>query len=119
MQLLMAAVFVFRPASHLSKTGFIYYHSYFADLVMPFCFYFLLVANETKIPLLRIWFVKAAIIFIAMTTSEIFQYFGIYFFGVTFDPMDILAFAIGTSMAVLFDLMVFPKIFRFWRREYE
>ena len=87
-------------------------------LLMPFCFYFLLILSEKKFKILRSWFVKAVIVFVAMTISEIFQYFGIYFFGVTFDLLDIVAFAIGTSLAVLFDLLVFPQIFSFWKRGY-
>jgi hypothetical protein len=45
-QLLMAMVFIFRPASHLSADGYLVYQSYFADLVMPFSF--LLNTNTAK-----------------------------------------------------------------------
>ena len=49
-----------------------------------------------------------------MTTSEVLQYFDIYAFGVTFDPMDIVAFAVGIIAAVLVDRFLFPRIFSFW-----
>jgi hypothetical protein len=117
-QLLLAVAFVLKPGSYLNHEGYIFYHSYFSDLAIPFSFYFLLIPSENKIIFLRGWVSKAAIILIAMTTSEIFQYFGIYFFGSTFDPLDIAAFALGTGMAVAFDLWIFPKLFSFWKTEY-
>ena len=66
-------------------------------------------------PFLRNWIMKGGIIFVIMTTAEIFQYFDIYMFGVTFDPLDILAFAIGTIAAVVADQFIFPRVFSFWR----
>jgi hypothetical protein len=114
LQLLMALAFVFRIGTYLPTEGYIFYQSYFADLVMPFSFYFLLSINEVAIPFLRNWAVKAIVIFVGMAATEIFQYFDIYMFGVTFDMLDILAFAIGTMLAVIFDLFVFPKLFTFW-----
>jgi len=113
-QLLMASAFAFRAGTYLPDSAYIFYQSYFADLVMPFAFYFLLSLNEQSIPILRSWIVKGAIIFLVMTTSEVLQYFGIYAFGVTFDPLDILAFAVGTIAAMIIDKFVFPLIFSFW-----
>jgi len=114
-QLLMAAAFLFRAGSFLPDKANIFYQSYFADLVMPFSFYFLLSLYERSMPFLRNWIMKGSIIFLGMTITEIFQYFGIYMFGVTFDPLDILAFAIGTIAAVVADQFIFPRVFSFWR----
>ncbi len=114
-QLLMAAAFLFRAGSFLPDWAHIFYQSYFADLVMPFSFYFLLSLYEKAMPFLRNWTMKGGIIFGIMTTTEIFQYFDIYMFGVTFDPVDILAFAIGTIAAVVADQLIFPRVFSFWR----
>ena len=110
----MVSAFIFRVSTYLTDSAYIFYQSYFADLVMPFAFYFLLSLNEQSMPILRSWVVKGTIIFLAMTTSEVFQYFDIYMFGVTFDPLDILAFAVGTIAAILVDIFVFPLIFSFW-----
>lgn len=114
-QLLMACAFIFRAGSYLTDSAYIFYQSYVADLIMPFSFYFLLSLNEKSMPFLRNWLTKGSIIFLIMTTTEIFQYFEIYMFGVTFDPMDILAFAVGTIVAVIADQLIFPRIFSFWR----
>jgi hypothetical protein len=113
-QLILAMGFIFRPGSYLPKEGYIFYQSYYADVMIPFAFYFLLSLNEKSLHFLRSWIVKAAIIFLVMTTSEVLQYFGIYAFGVTFDPMDIVAFGVGTILAVLVDIFLFPRIFSFW-----
>ena len=113
-QLILAMGFIFRPVSNLPRDGYIFYQSYYADVMIPFSFYFLLSLNNITLVFLRNWKIKAAIIFLVMTTSEIFQYFDIYMFGVTFDPLDIVAFAVGTVMAVLVDMLLFPRIFGFW-----
>jgi len=113
-QLIFAMGFIFRPATYLPREGYIFYQSYYADVMIPFAFYFLLGLNDKSFRFLRNWKVKAAIIFTVMTTSEVFQYFGIYMFGVTFDPLDIVAFAIGTIAAVVVDQIIFPRLFSFW-----
>lgn len=70
--------------------------------------------NEFTIKFLRKWQTKALIVFGAMTFSEFLQIFEIYFFGVTFDPLDIVMFAIGTLLAVVFDEILFTKWFKNW-----
>jgi len=113
-QLLLALGFIIRPANYLSREGYIFYHSYYADVMIPFGFYFLLSVNEQLMTFLRNWKIRAAVVFTGATITEVLQYFGIYALGVTFDPLDILAFAIGTIMAVLVDRLLFPIIFSFW-----
>ena len=63
---------------------------YASDLMLPFGAYFLLSMNELHLGFLRKWHVKALIVFSVMTFSEILQLFGVYFFGGTFDMVDIL-----------------------------
>jgi hypothetical protein len=114
-QLILVMGFILRPATYLPREGYIFYQSYYADVMIPFAFYFLLSLNEKSLHFLRSWIVKASIIFLVMTSSEVLQYFGIYAFGVTFDPMDIVAFGVGTILAVLVDIFLFPRIFSFWK----
>jgi len=45
---------------------------------------------------------------------EASQYFGRPFFGSTFDPLDILAYAAGVTLGLLLDLIIFPRLFREW-----
>ena len=39
-QLILAMGFIFRPAGHLPREGYIFYQSYYADVMIPFSFYF-------------------------------------------------------------------------------
>ena len=48
-QLILALGFIFRPASYLPREGYIFYHSYYADVMIPFGFYFLLGVNDKTI----------------------------------------------------------------------
>ncbi len=59
--------------------------------------------------------VKVLIVFGTMTFSEIMQLFGIYFFGVTFDIIDILMYAIAAVFASFIDKKVFENIIPNWR----
>ena len=90
------------------------YYSYFSDLVLPFGFYFLLCQTETKLPVLRRWWVKAGLIFGAAFTAEVLQFFGVYALGVTFDPLDVVMYATGALLAVIVERGVFSRLFSFW-----
>ena len=70
---------------------------------------------EIQFRFLRKWFVKALIVFVVMTFSEIMQIFGFYFFGVTFDILDIIMFGIGVFIAVLIDTQIFERLMPFWK----
>ncbi len=81
---------------------------------LPFAVYFLLAMNESSMPFLRHWYVKACIVFLVMTTSEVAQYYGLELFGVTFDILDIVAYAIGVIIASLLEVQIFARYFQFW-----
>jgi len=112
--LLFAAIHLFRFGTIYSGKVHILYYSYASNLLLPFGAYFLLSINEIKLRFLGKWYVKALIVFAFMTFSEILQIFGIYFFGVTFDLLDILMFAIGALFAVVFDKFIFDKFIPHW-----
>ena len=113
--LILAAVHGFRLGSYLNGNAYIFYYSYASDLMLPFGVYFLLCMNELKVRILRNWYVKAFICFGAMTFSELLQYFNIYFFGVTFDWLDILMYGIGTAAAVILDTQIFENSLPSWK----
>ena len=117
-QLIVALIHAFRVGTFLSGPWYRLYYSFFSDLILPFAFYFLLCMNEPQYSFLRPWWVKATLIFSLMTTSEICQYFGVYAFGVTFDPLDIVMYGLGVTAAVLVDTQLFSRLFRFWTFEY-
>lgn len=107
--LIIAAIHIFRVGSYLSGNAYKYYYSFASDVMLPFGAYFLLWMNEVQFRFLRKWYVKVIICFSVMTFSEIMQYYGIYFFGVTFDWMDILMYAIGSLTAALFDKQILGR----------
>lgn len=90
------------------------FHFYFADIAIPFGYYFLLFLVEEKFEILKKWYVKAAAIFLLCSLSETLQYFGIYALARVFDPLDYLMYAIGVLSAAFFDRILFKRIFGFW-----
>ncbi|MDC0325525.1 hypothetical protein OAM01_02090 [bacterium] len=111
----IAAIHTFRIGSYLNGDLYTNYYSYASDLMLPFDTYFLLCMNEFQLGFLRKWYVKALIVFSVMTFSEILQLFGVYFFGVTFDMVDILMYGIGVAFAALLDKQVFERFIPFWK----
>ena len=110
----IALIHVFRLGQIFQGRAYSLYYSYFSDLILPFGMYFLLSLNEMSIPVLRNWYVRAGIVFALATSAEICQYFGLEALGVTFDPLDILMYGLGVSIAALIDVKVFTKYLGFW-----
>ncbi len=91
------------------------FHSYFADIVIPFGYYFLLVLVEDKYKIIRNWYLKAAVIFVLCSLSETLQYFGIYALAIVFDPFDYVMYALGVLLATFTDRIIFKRLFSFWQ----
>lgn len=111
--LFIAAVHILGPMRRVSGIWHTLYASYFSDLSLPFGFYFLLCASEQKIDLLRRWWVKAGLLFGLACAAEMLQFFGVYALGSTFDPIDILMYAMGTLLAVMVERSLFAR-WEFW-----
>ncbi len=111
----IAAMHIFRIGAGLPGVWRILYYSYVSDFVIPFGVYFLVSMNEIYIALLRKWYVKAVIVFIVITFSEVMQYYGIYFFGDTFDFIDIVMFAAGILTAAFFDKKILERFVPKWK----
>ena len=94
--------------------------SYFNDLVQPFAFYFFLCLLEKWIAPLKTWRGRALAAFAIPTLLEFGQIFyrilvyqdQLIYMG-SFDPLDIIMYAAGVSLAVLMDRKVFLKL-SFW-----
>lgn len=112
--LLIAAIHWFRVGSYLNGDLYLYYYGYASDIMLPFGVYFMLSMNEIQYRFLRKWYVKAFIVFGLMTFSEFMQIFGIYFFGVTFDIIDIFMFGTGVLLAAFFDKIIFERFIPSW-----
>ena len=113
--LIIGAIHAFRLGSYLDGEAYILYYSYASDIIIPFGFYFILSMNEIQIKFLQQWYIKALIVFGMATFTEIMQAFGFYVLGVTFDIFDIVMFAIGVTIAVLFDKQIFDRLIPHWK----
>jgi hypothetical protein len=90
------------------------FHSYFADIAIPFSFYMLSVLLEVKHARYGKWYVRAGAVFMLCALSETLQYFAIYALARVFDPLDYLMYALGVMLGVFVDRIVFKRIFGFW-----
>jgi|SRR5215211_1399103 len=104
-------VTLFEPQS----TGWVLWMSYAKDLILPFAFYFFLCLGEKW---LQTWRSRALVAFALFTLLEFGQalYYQVssgHYVG-SFDPLDILMYALGVGLAVIVEYRVFPKLFRFW-----
>jgi len=113
--LVIALIHALRLGSYLDGVFFTIYYSYFSDFIIPFGMYFLLCINDSTIPFLTDWRLKALLVFAVSTLTEVMQAFGIYFLGVTFDPVDIVMFGGGVLIAAFVDRVLFWHYLPFWR----
>lgn len=113
-QLGIASLHVWRVGRLLSGQWARYYSSYFSDLAIPFGVYFLLTLSEEHIPLLRPWWGKAGTVLAVTAGAEMAQAFGVYAFGVTFDPLDLVMYAVGVLLAAVLDVQVFARHVSGW-----
>ncbi|MFA5022508.1 MAG: hypothetical protein WC508_05525 [Patescibacteria group bacterium] len=113
LEIVIAIIFVF--TSKISDLVIKTFHDrYFADIVIPFSFYFLLILNGKTFPQLKPWFVKAILVFLLCALSETLQYFGIYALASVFDPIDYVMYGVGVILAALVDRQLFKRLVSFW-----
>jgi len=85
--------------------GFV--RGYLIDIVLPFAMYLLLGVSWRVLadsPLARGLMVLAV-----GGTVEALQYLGVPIFGATFDPLDLVMYAIGVAGGVIVELVVAPR----------
>ncbi len=111
--LIVASIFVI-DINWTSEVAYNLYHSYFADIALPFMLYLLLVPNAGRNRLIAHWWQRALAVFALCTTSEILQYFGIFALARVFDPLDIVMYGLGVLLAALVDRLLLTRIFPFW-----
>lgn len=109
----------FSPASLFEpqSTGWILWVSFAKDLIQPFAFYFFLCLGQKWLPT---WHSRALIAFGVPTLLEFGQIFyralvyhdQLVYMG-NFDPLDILAYALGVALAVLVERKLFARL-SFW-----
>ena len=87
-------------------------NGYLIDVLLPMTLFLLMGLFQNKIissPLFR-----ACAVFGFGCFVEVSQYFGRPIFGSTFDPLDILAYAVGVLLGVLLDSFIFPRVIPRW-----
>lgn len=114
LQLFIAAFFVL-GAERASHSLYILYQSYFADIFLPFGFYFLLSLLENQHSFFRKWWIKGLSVFFLCATSEVLQYFGVFALARVFDPIDFIMYGVGIGLAVIVDRHIFFKYYNFWK----
>jgi len=113
LELIIASFFII-GAGWASRSVYILFHSYFADIFLPFGFYFLLSIKGNKSRYLNTLWKKSAAIFALTATSETLQYFGIYALARVFDPIDYVMYGLGVLLAAFVDRIIFTRKFYFW-----
>ena len=108
------AVFFVAGKSWMSGSLRVFYQSYFADVIIPFSFYFLLSLISDSHKQLNKWWVKALLVFGLCALSETLQYFGVFALARVFDPVDYLMYGVGVLLAAFVDRQIFSRIFPFW-----
>ena len=117
--MVIAMIHLLSPGRALGDPFRQYYQGYFSDIVIPLGFYFLLCLSEVQFAFLRPWYAKAGMTFSLAAFAEVLQGAGIHFIGTTFDPIDFVMYALGTSAAALLEQRVFKKVFTFWSEKRE
>ncbi len=112
-QLAMAMFFV-ASRSWMSGSMRVIYQSYFADVILPFSFYFLLSLISDNHKQLSKWWVKALLVFGLCALSETLQYFGVFALARVFDPVDYLMYGVGVLLAAFVDRQILTRIIPFW-----
>ena len=89
-------------------------NSYLIDILLPMTLYLLMGLFESK--WIRSPIFRSVAVFLFGCVVETSQYLGRPFFGSTFDPLDILAYACGVASGIFLDLILFPRILPRWTR---
>ncbi|MBY0491654.1 MAG: hypothetical protein K2R93_17580 [Gemmatimonadaceae bacterium] len=104
----MAALFVVNVRAHLPLGWRAAYANWFADVAVPFAFYFLLCREDGRWTRLRPWWMKAALVFAGCAAAELAQRVGIPLLGRTFDPLDVAMYAVGVLLAAALERALLP-----------
>jgi len=80
---------------------------YLVDLLLPFSSVLLLGVDPRVDRLLRSPVIRAFLVFLLGAFVELAQSFGVPLFGRTFDPLDLVMYAIGVTAAVGFEYLFF------------
>jgi hypothetical protein len=86
----------------------VFVNGYLIDILLPMALFLLMGLFENKY--IRSMPFRASAVFGFGCTVEASQYFGHPFFGSTFDLFDILAYAGGVSLGILFEMLILRRL---------
>lgn len=92
----------------------VFVNGYLIDILLPMVLYWLIGLLEVK--WIRSPIFRAIAVFLFGCVVETSQYLGRPFFGSSFDPLDILAYAGGVLLGVFLDLSLFPRTIPRWNK---
>ena len=92
----------------------IFVNGYLIDVLLPMVLFLLVGLIENR--LIRSTLFRACAVFGFGCIVEASQYLGYPIFGTTFDPLDILAYAVGVLLGILLDELVFPRLIPGWNK---
>ncbi len=95
--------------------GWVLWVSFAKDLIQPFALYFFICLGDRW---LKTWQWRALLAFAIPTIIEFGQHLHIRLltghYGGSFDPLDILMYAIGIGLAVIVEQLILAKLLKFW-----
>jgi hypothetical protein len=86
----------------------VFVNGYLIDVLLPMVLFLLVGLIENR--LIHSTLFRACAVFGFGCIVEASQYLGYPIFGTTFDPLDILAYAVGVLLGILLDKLVFPRL---------
>jgi len=92
----------------------VFVNGYLIDILLPMVMYLLIGLMQNKFIQLPAF--RAAAVFLFGCAVETSQYLGLPFFGSTFDPLDVLAYAGSIAFGVILDLIIFPLNVPIWNQ---
>jgi len=109
---LIVAGLHFVTGEHYQGPFPLFVNGYLIDILLPMELILLMGLVENRVVSSALF--RAVAVFGFGCLVEGSQYFGRPFFGSTFDPLDILAYALGVTLGLLLDLVIFPRLIKSW-----
>lgn len=97
--------FVAGPRYNGPWPGFV--RGYLIDILLPFALYLLLGVSWRVLAGSRL--ARGFVVLAVGGTAEGLQYLGLPLFGTTFDPLDLVMYALGVTGGVIVELVVAPR----------
>ena len=105
----------FATGEHYQGPFPIFVNGYLIDILLPMSM--VLLMGLVQIHWVQTPWFRATAVFLFGCLVEISQYLGRPFFGSTFDPLDILAYAFGVLLGILLDRIIFLHLVPQWNAD--